>query len=109
MPDHGETIAIIAGGTLGLGLAIAERPVVDGCTKLATAGRRKAEGETTAMGLRQRGAEVVFVPADIGRVEDAVALLAQAADRFGRVTGASGVMFGALVDFDHNAAGAYPE
>jgi NAD(P)-dependent dehydrogenase (short-subunit alcohol dehydrogenase family) len=86
MPDHRETVAVIAGGTQGLGLAIAGQLVAEGCTRLAIAGRRVAEGEAAADALRQRGAEALFVPADMARIEDAVALIDRAAGRFGRVT-----------------------
>jgi NAD(P)-dependent dehydrogenase (short-subunit alcohol dehydrogenase family) len=86
MPDHSDTVAVIAGGTQGLGLAIAERLVAEGCTQLAIAGRRDPEGEKAADCLRERGAEVLFVRADMGRVEDAVGLVDRAAERFGRLT-----------------------
>jgi NAD(P)-dependent dehydrogenase (short-subunit alcohol dehydrogenase family) len=87
MPDHHETVAVIAGGTQGLGLAIAERLVAEGCTRLVLAGRRVAEGEAAATALRSRGAEVLFLPTDMGVTADAIALIDRAADRFGRVTG----------------------
>lgn len=86
MPDHRDTVAVIAGGTQGLGLAIAARLVAEGCTRLVIAGRRRAEGEAAAEGLRVQGAEAVFIAADMGVVEDAVALVDQAAERFGRAT-----------------------
>jgi NAD(P)-dependent dehydrogenase (short-subunit alcohol dehydrogenase family) len=38
MPDHRETVAVIAGGTQGLGLAMAERLVREGCGRIAVAG-----------------------------------------------------------------------
>lgn len=86
MPDHRDTIAIIAGGTQGLGLAIAESLVADGCTRLVVAGRRVAEGETAVHRLRRLGADAHFRRADMGVVEDAGALVDDAASRFGRVT-----------------------
>jgi NAD(P)-dependent dehydrogenase (short-subunit alcohol dehydrogenase family) len=85
MPDHKETVAVIAGGTQGLGLAIAERLVAEGCTRLTIAGRRTSEGEAAASALRGLGADVLFVPTDMGRVEDAIALIDRAAQHFGRV------------------------
>ena len=86
MPDHRDTVAVIAGGTQGLGLAIAERLIDEGCTRIAIAGRRVTEGEAAAGGLRARGVEACFIPADMGVVEEAVALIDRAASRFGRVT-----------------------
>jgi NAD(P)-dependent dehydrogenase (short-subunit alcohol dehydrogenase family) len=85
MPDHRETTAVIAGGTQGLGLAVAERLIAEGCTRLAIAGRRVAEGEAAADHLRGLGADVLFVPSDMGRVEDAIELIDRAAARFGRI------------------------
>ena len=104
MPEHRETVAVIAGGTQGLGLA--------------SAGRRKAEGEAAAEVLRQRGAELLFIRADMGRLEDAQALVDRAAERFGRqlglylcqaLPGDSRVTARGPVDFDQNVSGAYPE
>ncbi len=86
MPDHRETVAVIAGGTQGLGLAIAEQLIADGCTRLAIAGRRVTEGEAAAVALRAKGVDARFIPADMGVVEDAIALIDRAANRFGRVT-----------------------
>lgn len=86
MPDHSGTVAVIAGGTQGLGLAIARRLIAEGCGKIAIAGRRATEGEAAAALLREEtGAEVRFIPADMGKVEDAVALIDRAANRFGEV------------------------
>jgi NAD(P)-dependent dehydrogenase (short-subunit alcohol dehydrogenase family) len=86
MPDHKDTVAVIAGGTQGLGLAIAERLIAEGCTRLAIAGRRVTEGEAAAVALRAKGVDARFIPADMGVVEDAIALIDRAANRFGRVT-----------------------
>lgn len=86
MPDHKETVAVIAGGTQGLGLAIAEALIADGCTRLAIAGRRVTEGEAAAVALRAKGVDARFIATDMGNVEDAVALIDRAANRFGRVT-----------------------
>ena len=128
MHEHSETVAVVSGGTQGLGLAIAEHLLAEECTQIVIAGHRVPEGEAAAEGRRRRGAEVLFVPADMGRVEDATALVDSAVERFGRVTAlvnaaattergsiletspdASGLMTGALVDFDQNVAGADPE
>ncbi|MCT8329918.1 SDR family oxidoreductase [Albidovulum sediminis] len=86
MHDHRETVAVVAGGTQGLGLAIAERLVREGCNRIVVAGRRQAEGAAAAGTLAALGAEALFVPADMGRTADAVAIIDAAADRFGRVT-----------------------
>lgn len=86
MPDHRKTVAVIAGGTQGLGLAIAERLIAGGCTRMVIAGRRGAEGEAAAGRLRMLGADAHFQQTDMGVVEEAVALVDEAALRFGQVT-----------------------
>jgi NAD(P)-dependent dehydrogenase (short-subunit alcohol dehydrogenase family) len=86
MPDHKDTVAVIAGGTQGLGLAIAEALVADGCTRLVVAGRRVSEGEAAVTRLQALGADAHFKRTDMGVVEDAVTLVDDAASRFGRVT-----------------------
>ncbi len=87
MPDHSATVAVIAGGTQGLGLAIARRLIADGCPRLVIAGRRVTEGEAAADALRRETrAEVRFIPADMGKVEDAIELIDRAASRFGALT-----------------------
>ena len=86
MPDHKDTVAVIAGGTQGLGLAIAEALVADGCTRLVIAGRRPAEGEAAAHLLRGLGADAHFRRTDMVVVEEAIALVDEAPSRFGRVT-----------------------
>jgi NAD(P)-dependent dehydrogenase (short-subunit alcohol dehydrogenase family) len=113
MPDHRETVAAIVGGTQGLGLAIAMRMIAEGCTRIAIAGRRAPEGETAADHLRSLGAEVLFISADMGRVEDATAVVDKTAKRFGTVTAlvnaAATTERGSILDcspahFDHHFA-----
>lgn len=113
MPNHHDTIAAIAGGTQGLGLAIAKCLIAEGCTRIAIAGRRAAEGETAADSLRGLGAEVLFIPADMGRIEDEIAVVDKTAERFGRVTAlvnaAATTERGSILDcspadFDHHFA-----
>ena len=87
MPDaHAGTIAVITGGTQGLGLAIAERLLAEGCQQMVIAGRGVTKGEEAAKGLRDRtGADVRYLPADMSNPDDAIALIDRAASRFGRV------------------------
>lgn len=86
MPDHRDSVAVITGGTQGLGLAIAERLLAEGCGRMVIAGRGVAKGEAVAARLREGGADVRFLPADMGKAEDAVALVERTLSRFGRVT-----------------------
>ena len=87
MVDHSRTTAVISGGTQGLGLAIAQALIADGCQKVVLSGRRVTEGEAAADLLRKTtGAEVRFIPCDMAKVEDAIALIDRAANRFGPIT-----------------------
>lgn len=85
MPDQGDTIAVIAGGPQGLGLAITEQLVAEGCTRIVLAGRHMAEGEAAVASLRMQYADARFVATDVGRVDEAVALLDATALTFGMV------------------------
>ena len=86
MPDHKNTMAVITGGHQGLGLAIAEALIADGCRQMVIAGRNVTKGEEAAAKLRESGADVRFLPADMGQVGDAVDLIDRTLSRFGRVT-----------------------
>jgi NAD(P)-dependent dehydrogenase (short-subunit alcohol dehydrogenase family) len=78
---HDSTVAVITGGAQGLGRAIAERLVAEGCRRVVISGRDVAKGEQAAAEI---GA--VFVPAEMGDVAQVRALIAAAAARFGTVT-----------------------
>lgn len=120
MRDHSQTVAVIAGGAQGLGLAIAERLITEGCHRLAIADRAVAKGEAAAAQLRGSGVDVLFLPADMGVVAEASAIIDRAADHFGRVTAlvnsAAATDRGSILDttperFDHifavNTRGAF--
>lgn len=85
MPDHKDTVAVITGGAQGLGLAIAERLVAEGCGRIIISGRAMMKGEAAAVRLRETGADVRFLPADMGKIDEAQALIDRAIARFGRV------------------------
>jgi NAD(P)-dependent dehydrogenase (short-subunit alcohol dehydrogenase family) len=87
MPDHADTVAVITGGTQGLGLSIAERMIAEGCTRMVIAGRTVDKGrDAAAMLCRTTGADVRFLAADMASAADAAALIDKAADYFGGVT-----------------------
>lgn len=86
MADHKDTVAVITGGAQGLGLAIAQALLADGCGKIILSGRNVTKGEQTAALLRETGADVRFLPADMASVSDATELVDRALSRFGRVT-----------------------
>jgi NAD(P)-dependent dehydrogenase (short-subunit alcohol dehydrogenase family) len=77
---HSDTRALILGGTQGLGLAIAEALVAQGCTRLVLAARDVAKGEAEAARL---GA--TFVAVDLGDTASVIACVDRAADLMGGI------------------------
>lgn len=85
MPDHSNAVALITGGAQGLGFAVADLLVAEGCRKIAIVGRSDAKGAAAVTALRAGGAEAVFIRADLGDVVQAQGMVDQAVQRFGRV------------------------
>jgi NAD(P)-dependent dehydrogenase (short-subunit alcohol dehydrogenase family) len=77
---HTDTRALILGGTQGLGLAIAEALVAQGCTRMVLAARDVAKGEAEAARL---GA--TFVAVDLGDTASVIACVDRAADLMGGI------------------------
>jgi NAD(P)-dependent dehydrogenase (short-subunit alcohol dehydrogenase family) len=79
-------IAIVTGGTQGLGAMIAQLFAERGAEGLVICGRSREKGEANAAKIsRETGAKVLFVVADLAKVEDCRAVVAQADAAFGRV------------------------
>ena len=79
-------VAIVTGGTQGLGAAIATLFARRGVKGLVTCGRSTDKGEAEAEAIRtQTGCPVRFVRADLARVEDCLAVTAEADRAFGRI------------------------
>lgn len=78
-----DRIALITGGTRGIGLGISESLAKEGF-HLALCGR-KAESEVSEAldGLRRHGVEVLYVRSDVSSEEDRKRLLDAVQDRFG--------------------------
>lgn len=78
-------VALITGGSGGMGLACAHRLAAEGAAVALLARRADALAEA-AEGLRRAGAtEVLAVPADVSRSDDVRAAVAAVLRRFGRV------------------------
>jgi NAD(P)-dependent dehydrogenase (short-subunit alcohol dehydrogenase family) len=59
------TIAVITGGTQGLGLAIAKRLAMEGAHGITISGRNADKGENAAASIRSLGTDCLFVRADV--------------------------------------------
>jgi NAD(P)-dependent dehydrogenase (short-subunit alcohol dehydrogenase family) len=78
-------IAIVTGGTQGLGEAIARLFCERGAAGLVICGRNAERGERVASDISAAGCPAVFVKADLASVSDCRNVVAKADERFGRV------------------------
>ena len=78
-------IAIVTGGSQGLGEAIARLFGERGAAGLVICGRNAKGGERVASELSAAGCPTVFVQADLANVADCRKVVAKAEERFGRV------------------------
>lgn len=86
MEQMAGKIAIVTGGTQGLGVAIARLFAERGAAGIVTCGRSREKGDARAAEIAEAtGAKVLFVSADLGLVEDCRAVVALADAEFGRV------------------------
>jgi NAD(P)-dependent dehydrogenase (short-subunit alcohol dehydrogenase family) len=86
MGQFDAKVAVVTGGTQGLGAAIATLFVERGARGVVICGRSKDKGVAKAAELSEMsGAEVRFVQADLARVDDCRAVIAAADRQFGRI------------------------
>jgi NAD(P)-dependent dehydrogenase (short-subunit alcohol dehydrogenase family) len=79
-------IAVVTGGTQGLGAAIAQLLAQRGATGVVICGRQVDKGRAQAQQITQAsGVRVVFVQADLEKVDDCRRVIATADAEFGRV------------------------
>ena len=79
-------IAVVTGGTQGLGAEVARLFAERGAAGLVICGRNAAKGEARANDIQTRyGTRVAFVSADLAEVEDCRKVIAKARTSFGRV------------------------
>ncbi len=82
---NAATKALITGGAQGIGFAVAEALAEEGCRALALVGRDEAKGERAVAALKEKGAEAIFIAADISAVADCRRAVAAAVERLGGV------------------------
>ena len=78
-------IAVVTGGTQGLGEAIARLFAERGAAGIVICGRNAQRGERVASDISSAGCPTVFVKADLASVADCRKVVAKADERFGRV------------------------
>ena len=77
-------IALITGGTSGIGFACAERFAEEGAPVIM-ASRGEERGEEAEAALRGQGYNAVFIPCDVSNRESVEALKQQVQERYGRL------------------------
>jgi NAD(P)-dependent dehydrogenase (short-subunit alcohol dehydrogenase family) len=78
-------VAVVTGGTQGLGEAIALQFARIGAAGIVICGRNASHGEKVRRSLADLGTEALFVRADLAHVDQARAVVAAADQRFGRL------------------------
>ncbi len=77
-------VAVITGGTKGIGLGIAEEFLREGAA-VVIGGRSPETGARGEAYLRSLGGEAAYIPCDVAKLEDLDRIIAAAAERFGRL------------------------
>jgi NAD(P)-dependent dehydrogenase (short-subunit alcohol dehydrogenase family) len=75
-------VAVITGGAGGFGRGACELWAKEGA-KILTCDVKVAEGEAVAKEIRSNGGEIVFIPADVSKTEDAKRIVAKTIDTYG--------------------------
>ncbi len=83
---HSDTCGLVTGGAQGLGFAIAEELISQGCKKLVIADIDASAGEAAAEKLSRTGVYASFLKVDMADAERAIRMVDDAASRMGKVT-----------------------
>ena len=85
-PAFKGKVAVVTGGTQGLGAAIAALLAERGAHALVICGRNQEKGEAQARQIKaSTGAQTLYVAADLAKVQDCCNVIAQADAQFGRI------------------------
>lgn len=107
MPELDGKVALVIGGTRGIGAAISRRMVADGASIAVIYQSRSTDADDLALDLRTNGADVIAVEADAGDVSALRNAIDAAIEHFGRldslVSVAGVAIVGALEDHAEHA------
>ncbi len=78
-------VAVVTGGTQGLGEAIAHLFADRGAAGLVITGRNRENGRRVETALAAKGAKALYVSADLAALEEARGVIKAAGERFGRI------------------------
>lgn len=79
-------VALVTGGTQGLGAAVARLFAEAGAAGIAIVGRGEEKGRKVAAAIEaDTGVPVLMIPADLAQMAEVSRVVPQAADRFGRL------------------------
>ncbi|HEV2505858.1 MAG TPA: SDR family oxidoreductase [Mesorhizobium sp.] len=99
---NGATRALVTGGAQGVGLAVARQLVDEGCKALVLLGRSEAKGQAAVAELEKKGAETIFISADLADPAACLAAVEAGVKRFGSlnalVNAAASAARGSLVE-----------
>jgi NAD(P)-dependent dehydrogenase (short-subunit alcohol dehydrogenase family) len=82
---HQNTVAVITGGTQGLGLAVARRLAEEGAQALVICGRNAERGRRAEAELQELRVQCRYVQADMALPEDCYRVVDAALESYGRV------------------------
>ncbi len=78
-------VAVVTGGTQGLGETVARLLAARGAAGIVICGRNAKRGKEVAASLNKAGTKTVFVKADLGQIADCRKVIAAADRKFGKV------------------------